>query len=359
MQSIRNMATRRGSIAVFSAFLMILMMALIAFGVDIGRMMLDRTIVQQAVDAASLAASDALKNATDPSEVEAVADFYLLANGIDPDELDTDDFALEYGTWDADTRTFTSGTFQNSNSVRIFTRLADRSLFFGSVLGRDAFDAEAEAIATIGRGKPQDIMMVIDCSGSMSDNNRMPYTISAAQGLLAELHIDDRVGLAVYSWPDPLDGDRLTGHLETNMSFDHTPTANLVPNLTPAYYASGTNIAGGMRVGLDELRTNLRANPDDDESKIMVVLTDGRANRSEPPGTDEWDSIAHYADAAALEDVIIHAITLGGDASEAAMQSATAVTGGTYHHIDDGNNAALAEIFRQIGQGIGKPRLVD
>jgi len=359
MESIRNMSSRRGAIAVFAAFLMILMMAMIAFGVDVGRMVLDRTKVQQAVDAASLAASDALANASDPSEVETVAEFYLLENGVDPDELGADDFELEYGTWDADTRTFISATFENANTVRIFTRLADRSLFFGSVIGRDAFDAEAEAVATISRGEPQDIMMVIDCSTSMSSNNRMPYTISAAQALLAELRSDDRVGLTVYSWPDPLDNDRKTGHLETTLDFNHTPTMNIVPTLTPGYYVSGTNIAGGMRVGLDEMRINLRANPDDGESKVMVVLTDGRANLSEPPGSDEWDSIAHYADVAVLEDVIIHAITLGDDASEAAMQSAAAVTGGTYHHINDGNNAGLEEIFRQIGQGIGNPRLVD
>jgi Mg-chelatase subunit ChlD len=128
--------------------------------------------------------------------------------------------------------------------------------------------------------------------------------------------------------------------------------------LAPGYYGSGlgTNIAGGMRAGLDALDAPRLSG--ESAKKVLVVLTDGHATSAEPPGSDPWNSIDHYANVARSRKVVLHAITLGDDAAGAALSDASALTGGTYHHVADGDLSTLLDLFQEIGRGMDQPSLV-
>jgi hypothetical protein len=112
---------------------------------------------------------------------------------------------VEIGNWNEVNRQFTPFTGDDltlANAVRVSEKLIKArqnavNLFFAPVRG----DGTHEAIAVIGPTRMRDVMLVIDCSGSMSSYNRMTMTRAAAFVLIDELGVDDRLGLAVYSYP--------------------------------------------------------------------------------------------------------------------------------------------------------------
>ena len=114
-----------------------------------------------------------------------------------------------------------------------------------------------------------------------------------------------------------------------------------------------------MRVAIEELIANKRndslGNP---VEQVMVLMTDGKANETEPPGQNPVDSINYYANLAHQNDIIIHGITLGYDVEAQAIEDASTLTGGQYNHVNDGDFEGLFEIYRGIGRGGDQPRLV-
>ena len=131
-----------------------------------------------------------------------------------------------------------------------------------------------------------------------------------------------------------------------------------IPQLRPNLYAATTNIAGGLRVAIEELIPKKRTLPNGTEvEQIIVLMTDGHANVTEPPGTNPTNSIHHYVDIAEQNDIIIHGITLGASADESSVRYAAEETDGEYHHVDDGDLVELFEVYRGIGRGTGS-RLV-
>ncbi|MGZ0166301.1 MAG: hypothetical protein ACKVII_20450, partial [Planctomycetales bacterium] len=127
----------------------------------------------------------------------------------------------------------------------------------------------------------------------------------------------------------------------------------------PNLYASTTCIGGGMRVAIQEFIANPRYDHLGEKvEQVMVLMTDGQANETEPPGANPIDSIYYYADLAHDNDIIIHGITLGANAQSTAIEDAADTTNGQYHHVSDGDFDGLFEIYRGIGRGGDQPRLV-
>lgn len=151
---------------------------------------------------------------------------------------------------------------------------------------------------------------------------------------------------------------RLTGFLERTLDSDFDPVRTRIPALRPNLYASTTNIAGGLRVAIEELIPKKRRLPNGTEvEQIIVLMTDGHANVTEPPGSNPVNSIYHYVDIAEEHGIIIHGITLGADADETSVRDAADTTGGEYHYVPDGDLVELFEVYRGIGRGTGS-RLV-
>ncbi|MBI1311509.1 VWA domain-containing protein [bacterium] len=389
--SVRHFALnteRHGAIAVLAAALLVVIFAFTAFTVDLGFVALVDQELQGAVDASALAAAYELKQAKTTDSVFNAAEELAALNTVNGHALSViRDSDVEVGYWDELTRTFTAmpglTDLSLSNAVRVNGRLnrardSQVRLFFAPILGHSNVERESSAIAVIGRDRPRDVMLVIDRSGSMKDYHRLDYTKSAAIELVSELQElvsritgdetkGDRVGLAAYSfqesgngqsgtWRERNGGTTWEGRLITSLSWKFSTTRLQIPLLTPS---GNTNIGGGMRVAIEELIAHKRYDsPGREVEQYLVLMTDGHANETEPPGTTPVNSIYYYAQLAKQNHITIHGITLGSDAEEAPIRYAAELTGGEYHHVEDGDFEGLFEVYRGIGLGRDQPRLV-
>jgi Flp pilus assembly protein TadG len=153
---------RRGKIVVMTAFLMTMIMAMVAFGVDVGYIAVARTEIQICTDAAALAGASGLVDGT--SVAQARATEYLAKNKVAGQTLGTSNATIEFGTWSDTTKTFTVSA-DAPNGIRINTSLNSVPLFFGKALNKNSFNVSARSIAVY---QPRDIVLVLDYSGSMA-----------------------------------------------------------------------------------------------------------------------------------------------------------------------------------------------
>ena len=167
---------RRGAILVLSAFLMVIMLGMIAFALDVGVMMLTKTQLQVAADAGAMAAG-AVLGAPNANPVTVAQQFANLhkAGGKNVALAASD---IQNGNWDATTRTFTPAT-QVGNAVKVTTRCNNTTggngLFFARIFGVNSVNMSASAVAM---GNPRDICFVIDLSGSMNNDTEPCWATS-------------------------------------------------------------------------------------------------------------------------------------------------------------------------------------
>ena len=383
---------RRGSILVLAAVFMVFVLGMAAFTTDFGYIQVQKTRLRAAVDAAALAAIDDLTN--DEAAMTQTVNELLLANGYDTTSSDLV-VTTEYGSWDVDNLVFTAGSdFNAADSIRLSVVDNGIPAFFGPVFGEDGYSTGAEAVATLSSTVPRDIVVVIDCSTSMDANmsngqTRMENTKDAATAMVDELLPEDRVGLAVFSWKDNSRNrwDK-TGRPETDLDFDKTDTLDRIDDLEDGFYTSGTNVAGGLRAGLDVMLADPYPRPplepdDSEPEQIIVLMTDGQTNKPEPyPVPDDGPtgtlppppysknpkyksdtSVTKWSNTVKARGIKLHVVTLGASAHSSLMVNAASPDedGVTYyHHVSDGGNDAenLLEVFRTIGIGNHGPKLV-
>lgn len=385
---------RRGSLIVLSAVLLVFVVGMAAFTTDIGFVTISKAQVRSAADAAALASIVEFENG-EAAALQAVTDLLLL-NGYDV--ATNTDLALttEFGTWNPDTYAFNvTATFDEADAVRV--ELTDNGVtaFFGGIFSQSGYSVTGEAIAVRSSSVPRDIVMVVDCSTSMDANmsnglNRIENAKDAGQALIDELQDEDRVALGVFSWKDPARKKwkkvEKTGRKETDLNFDHDPTYNRVEDLDEGFYTSGTNIAGGLRAGLDVFLDDPNPRPppqpeDPEVEQILVLLTDGQTNKAEPyplpddgptgvlpppPYKKKYDkriAVTKWANTIKARGIKIHVVTLGTGAHDPLMVSAASPDEGEttyYHHIatGSGDSSGLLGVYKKIGMGNTGPKLV-
>ena len=140
---------RRAATLVLSAFMITLLLGMVAFAVDMGYIFLVRTQLQVASDSAAMAAAAQLIE----SEADTVATAQQYAGrhlaGNQNIELNARDVVT--GVWDLHTHSFDPNGWRE-NAVRVTTRRDAASggevpLFFARVCGVDSHAAKAKAIA--------------------------------------------------------------------------------------------------------------------------------------------------------------------------------------------------------------------
>ncbi|MDY0168440.1 MAG: pilus assembly protein TadG-related protein [Thermoguttaceae bacterium] len=164
-----RLSSHRGAIIVMAAVLITILLGMVAFGLDLGLVVLVRTQLQAAADSAAMAGAASMGLPRD--QMVAVAQefaAYHKAGGREVNLLASD---IEYGTWDATVRQFTSSNTPG-NAIRVTTRVdestgGEAAMFFGRVFGRMSFSQRASAVAM---ANPRDIAFVVDLSGSMNDD---------------------------------------------------------------------------------------------------------------------------------------------------------------------------------------------
>lgn len=177
---ISRKADRRGAIAPLTAFLIIVLLAMVAFAVDLGYLAVARSEAQNAADAAALAGmsqlAEQLKQAplVDGVPVQTEADLarardevkeFARRNAVGSIEVEVEDADIEFG-YMANPYDHSSDTLDPSgwperpyNAVRVnVLRDPDHhggrlALFFGRVLGTGEVDVRATAVAAIAMGR--------------------------------------------------------------------------------------------------------------------------------------------------------------------------------------------------------------
>lgn len=158
---------RRGNVLVLCAFMMVGLLAMIAFAVDIGYILVARDQLQRSADASALAAAWELVDADAPtgnsdvlqmtSNARSIATQYAASNTVlaSPPTLGNNDVRVGYLSNPFDPAcVFTTVGSGMPNAVQVAVRRASDQngevpLFFAPVLGVDRVATEAEATAVL------------------------------------------------------------------------------------------------------------------------------------------------------------------------------------------------------------------
>ena len=196
---------KKGIIAVISAFALTAVFAFCALSIDVGRMMSTQTSMQNAVDAAALAASQeisaviwesaesggSINYSSAVAAARAVADDVADRNGvyIDPDE----DVVFGRRAYDASAGTWPITWGQTPYNVVKVTASKDNSdptaedaqfpLTFGWAVGTPTVEMESSAVAYV---RARDFVIVTDFSGSMCYDSRTTSSLPSG-GVAANL----------------------------------------------------------------------------------------------------------------------------------------------------------------------------
>ncbi len=194
MASTRNssphvLQPRRGVFIVLAAFVMIVLFAFLSLGLDSGLIAMEQTRLQNAVDAAALAASQeitsAVQNASDGGDPNSISLAHAKEMAVDvanrngvyvnPDRdviFGKRTYNEGTGKWDI---TWNEGPFNvvkveaHRDQPDMSARDSKLPLAFGWAVGTPTIDLKAEAIAFV---EARDMVVVLDFSGSMNDDSR-------------------------------------------------------------------------------------------------------------------------------------------------------------------------------------------
>ncbi len=188
-------APRRGVVIVLTGLLLVVIFAFVSLSIDSGRIVLTETQMQNAVDAASLAASQEITAAVyaagqglGPANIDANSDTIArarqmaadvaIANGVHVD-ANTDVFFGRRG-YDFQTDSWVTDWNQAPfNVVKVVARRTDANLSaptgelplaFGWAVGRQSVPLETTATSFV---EARDMVLVLDFSGSMSDDTEV------------------------------------------------------------------------------------------------------------------------------------------------------------------------------------------
>lgn len=141
--------------------------------------------------------------------------------------------------------------------------------------------------------------------------------------------MDDRVGLCVYT------SNNGTAVLEHELTYDYDDIDTISRQRQAGHYDYYTNIGDGIRVAREHLVEFGR----NGAFKMLVVITDGKANR--PNGTDPDQYALNHAQLAANANIPILTISLGADADSDLMEDiADMTTAGVHFNIPGGQTVA-------------------
>jgi Flp pilus assembly protein TadG len=380
-RALRGHRGRRGAAMLLLLLFLIPVLGMVAFAIDAGMMALLRAEVQNAVDSGALAAALTLQ--ADPEalvEAEDAARDFIQENRagvlamIPEDAID-----VERGRFDTTTSVFTA-TSVSPNAVRVFARQDNEPFLFAKVFGHTVFGAPASAIAS--GGKPIDIMMVLDLSGSMADQGRIEALRTAAPvfvDVIEQFDGNDLIGVMGLSANPSVYDPIAAGHTAVEYQSGLHPTNDhhvgvLEARLTEDYdllrttaLSSGSLLAGkytnytGTGAALADAAHYLTygAEARGNVYRAIVLMSDGHANRPTDNGPGYARAMAEYA---AGLDVVVYTISLGNEADLVLMQDIADLTDGLHFDATGSGQTQLTErlteAFKKAAAAIKRVQLV-
>ena len=379
-----NRTHRRGATLVLMALLLTTVVGFTAFAIDLGIIFLERAQMQNAVDAGAVAAS--LYLAKDPDGIMAAkdeAEKFIQLNRVGMMvTVPEDAIFADIGQWDDDTGVFVATT-TDPNAVRVTAFQDNERFFFARIFGHTSFGIPGQAIAS-GNGSPLDIMMLLDLSGSMEDEGRIEALRNAAPtfvDVIEELGGNDRIGMmglsADPSKYDPADegdsgslyqpvglnpsNDHHVGVLEAELTDDFSQfksTALSTSTLQAWRYDGWTGTGGALRDAAHYLANANAAR--EDASRVIVMMSDGAANKPSGNGPGYARSMATYA--AGLE-IRVYTISLGNGADTDLMQDIADLTGGEHFDASGSGESQLTDVltdaFEKAARAAKRTQLVQ
>lgn len=196
-----------------------------------------------------------------------------------------------------------------------------------------------------------DIVLVLDISSSMLAEDLEPNRIDAARQVAADFvsgRLNDRIGLVVFA------GQAFT---QVPLTLDYGVVRDLMDEVDVGMVEDGTAVGMGLATAIKRLNESVA------ESKVVVLLTDGRSNRGEiDPLT-----AAQMAQALGVRVYTIGAgsrgtarvpvddpllgrryATVRVDVDEETLAEVASITGGQYFRATD--TESLASIYQEIDE---------
>lgn len=201
------------------------------------------------------------------------------------------------------------------------------------------------------RSEGVDIVLALDLSTSMLAEDLEPNRVEAAMQVAADFvrsRPTDRIGLVVFA------GEAFT---QAPLTLDHDVITGLLDELQVGFIQDGTAIGMGLATAIKRLQQS------DAESRVVVLLTDGRNNRGEiDPVT-----AAHMAQALGVRVYTVGAggrgtarvpvqdpllgrryVSMQVDIDEETLQQVAQLTGGAYFRATD--RESLEAVWGEIDE---------
>ncbi len=200
---LRRDQDRRGNFAVIFAGLITALLSFAALAIDVSYIRNCRMQLTNAVDAAAHAALLEYRLNSDQGSAVAVAQAVAATNRVGGKMVTLDPSDVVFGSWDYDTREFsTGGAFINAVQVNATRNAASAdgplALFFAPVMGITSATADSSAV---GAFRFREIMLVLDITGSFQLN--MDNARDAMTNFLDLIHDtnfpQDSIGLVLFA----------------------------------------------------------------------------------------------------------------------------------------------------------------
>jgi Flp pilus assembly protein TadG len=318
-------------IIVLFAVLMVVILGFLALSIDTGMMYNVRNDLQRAVDSGALAAAQELIDS--PQSVRESAVLFTRRNFVLNESINDPNISVRVGNWNSTSRVFTQDMYP-LNSVQVSATQPYSPFFYATNTSENNYQIGASATAAF---EPRDIMLVLDYSGSMNEGNKIGHLKRAIRIFSNLVQVSgngrDRIGFVRYS---------TYANLESQLTYD----LNRVTLNAESGDAEGwTNIGDGMSIARTHLISTGRTNA----KKIIVLLTDGLANR--PSGVNPVQYVRNEAAYAVSQNIPIISISFGADADQSLMAEVAEITRSLHFHVENDTAVQSQEIinvFRRV-----------
>ncbi len=355
--------TRRGAVLVLIALALPVVLILCFMSVNTAYMLLLRTELRVATDAAARAAGSTLAATDDQTLATNAAKDIALLNEVGGTGLVLTDPDIEFGGSSqvnpGNPYTFTVDATP-TNATRVNAALANQDLFASGLFDASTFNAAQSATATHAN---VDICLVLDRSSSMKlytwenlpllpggDPRKclppqpgsrwlaLDAAVTEFVNVLATTPAVEHVAVVTYSSDYFMSCTptvtNTAATIDGDLNVDLTTVTNAMTNRSGTVWGGMTEIHSGILAGTAVLTgPSARANA----RKVMIVLTDGNYTADDP--------VPYATDTAAL-GIRVHAITFSDGANQTAMQDVAAEGTGDFYHAPD--QATLEDVFRTL-----------
>ncbi len=169
-------------------------------------------------------------------------------------------------------------------------------------------------------------------------------SVTEMMGVITDLQTDDQVSLEIY-------GE--TARHELDLSYVYSTISDRINEMQAGHYDIWTNMGGGIERAIEELTSDRSRGS---ATKVMILVTDGKANVNEYGIAGDYTNGPLYALAKAQEaaalGIRIYTVSVGCDADISTMEQIAQIGNGTHFHAEgsvDEYSAQLEAIFQTLG----------